>query len=134
MLVRKNFNFNKASDHEISEEFQHRVDAMRSKIARAAASLLITNREEFLSSEELEEALNIPRATLLTLINNLRCIHGFRIINVESKGRPAVYQLVAFDVPIGRNHTKKKKSQEIVKTTTHDTAIFSHPLINKIFN
>ena len=102
------------------------------------AMFLLKNQNEMLTSKEIEIKFAISRASLLSCINSLREIHGFKIINRSSKGRVALYQLIGFEEPKGRGITKIRRINKKAKTKIDASVLPKkprtfHPLIERVF-
>lgn len=132
-MNRVNFDFTGKSQDDITKEFTRRLRLMRSQPAITLATLLISNRNDTFTSRELELIMKVSRESLLSIIGNLKDIHGFKIINVAKKGTLAEYQLVAFEVPRGRGHTGRKNKTKKVVIPFCAKPLFYHPLIEKVF-
>ena len=132
-MIRDNFNFKDDVPSRADAEMARRRTQMKSRITVDVAEFLYLNRDRLASSSELERRFNLPRATILSAIGNLRDIHGFKILNLALKGKSALYKLAGFEEPRGRGHTGRINCRHRNSPLFIDKPETYNPLINKVF-
>ena len=131
-MTMKKLVIKKATRKEAIEQFELRVERMRSEvnILLSRKMLETIDMKKGFTSEELSEFTGESCSMMNKRVNTLITTHGLVIMNLSKTNDRAIYKLVAFSMPQKKKRYEKKIVRDNPVLTNPETF---NPLINQVF-